>query len=293
MENKKVYNLIFISTFINESYIYKLIDSIVSNNNFISLYFVIVNQTASRLKFPESTVIDFCEINTEKLPLSKARNIGITHLLENNIYFDYIMFPDDDTTFDKDFFNEFNGVVVNNCNYLIDVFGQNTKDLYIENNIVEGQLIKTDKPKAVMSVNMLVNEKSFRKVGLFDEKMGVGAEYGAGEDTDLFLRCVALSGPFIYTKKLWNYHPKFEDKHKALSLKQLMRKYKNYGKGVIYLNVKHKQYLTALELCVSALGGSIAALLKFDVKLFVARLYAFFIRFYTLLVLITENKFDN
>lgn len=290
--NKVVYNLIFISTFIEDKHINKLINSVIDSNNELSIFFVIINQTTSKLVLPESELIDFFEISTEKTSLSKARNVGINYLLKNDLQFNYIMFPDDDTTFDKCFFVEFNNVVKSNRSYLIDVYGQNTRDLYIENNIVEGQLVSTDKPKVVMSVNMLIHEKLFKKVGVFDEKMGVGTEYGAGEDTDFFLRCVALSEPFIYTKKLWNYHPKFEDKHKALTFSKLIWKYKSYGKGMIYLNVKHRQYVTAFQLCGSALGGSLVALLKLDIKLFVARFYAFFIRFYTLLFLIIK-KIDN
>lgn len=65
-----------------------------------------------------------------------------------------------------------------------------------------------------------------------------------------------------------------------------LKKYKNYGKGEIYLHFKHRLYRSAIELCFSALIGSFVALIKFDFKLFIARLYAFIVRTYTLLMLI-------
>ncbi|MDD4993356.1 MAG: hypothetical protein PHR83_14110 [Paludibacter sp.] len=285
----QTYNLVFISTFIERKFIDNLIRSVVDNSS-LTIYFIIVNQTLDKLELPNTDLISFHQLNTEKLSLSKARNSGIKYLIENDIHFEYIMFPDDDSTFDSDFFYNFNNVVgEKKFNYLIDVYGLNSKDLYIENKLADGRLVISDKPKMVMSVNMLINEKSFREVGMFDEKMGVGTEYGAGEDTDFFLRCVTVSGPFIYTKKLWNYHPKFEDKHKKFKLNQLINKYRNYGKGVIYLNVKHKLYFSAIELCINALGGSLIALFSLDFKLFIARLYAFFIRFYTFISLIIRK----
>ena len=137
-----------------------------------------------------------------------------------------------------------------------------------------------------MSVNMLINIDTLEKVGYFDEKMGAGAIYGAGEDTDYFLRCVESSGPFVYNKSLWNFHPKFESKHERLKIQELINKYKNYGRGVIYLNVKHRLYITAIELCFNALFGSFIAFLKLDFKLALARFYAFFIRTYTFIMLI-------
>lgn len=288
----KIYNLVFISTFINQRNISNLIKSVVESNNQVKILFLIINQTLFKVLLPDNQYIDWHEVNSERLSLSRARNLGINYLLENNISFKYIMFPDDDTTFDKDFFSNFTEVIDNKQeNYLIDVFGENTKDLYFNNTKNDGDQIKTDKPKMIMSVNMLINYNTFCKVGLFDEKMGLGAEYGAGEDTDYFLRCVALSGSFIYTKKLWNYHPKYEDKHKALSLQQLAKKYSNYGRGVIFLYVKHRMYFSAFELCLSALGGALVAMLNLDFKLFIARLYAFFIRLITFIRLSMARKF--
>ncbi len=284
----KQFDLIFIATFINELTVNKLIQSISINNKHINLFLVLVNQTESLIHIDDfkSDWVFIKQIKSGRISLSAARNIGIKYVLDNEINSSYILFPDDDSSFDNHFFSQFKNLTLQNSNFLIDVFGENTKDLYVKNNLSHGKFVKDNKLQIAMSVNMLINSDTFRKVGFFDEKMGVGAKYGAGEDTDYFLRGVAISGPFGYNKLLWNYHPKFESKYENLNLKELIRKYKNYGRGVIYLYVKHKLYFMGIKSCFNALFGSFIAFLKLDFKLSLARFYAFFIRTYTFLMLI-------
>jgi hypothetical protein len=283
------YDAIFISTFINHLYVDKLIDSIISHNKRIKLYLLFINQTDISLNINKSPskFIHVEEIFSKRVSLSAARNIGIKYVLENTINAQYVLFPDDDSTFDDVFFNCLSSIVKDGRkNYLIDVYVENTNELYIKNNLPDGKLVINNKPQVAMSVNMLINMQTFKAVGFFDEKMGVGAEYGAGEDTDYFIRCVAFSGAFIYTKMIWNYHPDFEDKHNTFSFKQLLKKYRNYGRGVIYMNMKHHFYFSAFKLCISALGGSVLALINLDFRLSLARLYAFFVRSFTFVMLI-------
>ena len=284
----KQFDLIFISTFINKLTVNKLIESISINNKQINLYLLLVNQTESLINLDnfKSDWVFIKQIKTGRISLSAARNVGIKYVLENKINSSYILFPDDDSSFDNYFFSQFKNLTIQKSNFLIDVFGENTRDLFVKNNLSHGEFVKDNKLQIAMSVNMLINIPTFLKVGFFDEKMGVGAKYGAGEDTDYFLRCVAVSGPFVYNKSLWNYHPKFESKHENLNLKEIIRKYKNYGRGVIYLYVKHKLYFMGIKSCFNALFGSFIAFLKLDYKLGLARFYAFFNRTYTFIMLI-------
>lgn len=281
-------SLVFITTFINENYIYKFLNSVLENNHDINILIVLVNQTRNRIKVEKiNNRVFFHEIMVEKQSLSAARNIGVRYLLNSKIKFDYIQFPDDDSSYDGSFFNKFNDVTIKNENYLIDVFGENTTDLYIPNKKTNNSLIYSIHPQIAMSVNLLIKYDTFLEVLFFDEKMGVGTEFGAGEDSDYFLRCVQISGPFTYSKDLWNYHPKYEIKHKQLSFKVLINKYKNYGKGVIFLHYKHKLYRQAILLCIYAFIGAFYALFfKFDIKLFFARLSAFWYRSITFIMLV-------
>jgi GT2 family glycosyltransferase len=250
---------------------------------------LLINQTDSLVESIEfsSDLVHVKQIMSDRISLSAARNVGIKYIFENKIKGKYVLFPDDDSTFDVHFFSRYNRLVdEKNSNFLIDVFAENTNELYIKNCLSDGELIKDNKDQVAMSVNMLISIDTIEKVGFFDEKMGVGAMYGAGEDTDYFLRCVSSSGPFVYNKSLWNFHPKFESKHESLTIKELISKYKNYGRGVIYLYVKHRLYISAIKSCFNALLGSFLAFLKLDFNLALARFYAFFIRVYTFGMLI-------
>ena len=284
---KNKYDIVFISTFTDMNNIDKLLSTVVKSNNLLSVLFIVLNQTETKLSFPKSYFVDFVEIITTRISLSKARNLGIKYLFNYSINTDYVMFPDDDSTFDNQFFLKFKEIVGDGkCNFLIDVYGENSKELYMKNNLQDGIWVVKNKPKVAMSVNMLLNFDTIVNVGVFDEKMGVGARYGAGEDSDYFLRCVAYSGAFRYVKSMWNFHPKYELKHKESRLIDLMKKYKNYGRGEIYLHFKHRLYWDAVQLCFSALVGSFVALINFDFKLFLARFYAFFVRTSVILMLV-------
>jgi hypothetical protein len=224
---------------------------------------------------------------SERISLSHSRNVGIKYLFDKNLNTRYVAFPDDDTTFDLNFFYNFNKIITDNTkNYLIDVYGAGTRILYLKNNKNEGSQIAENCEKLAMSINMIINLDTIRKTGFFDEKLGIGALYGAGEDTDYFFRCVYESGAFTYTKLLWDFHPQYEKKHNEMSFKVLLKKYRNYGRGVIYMNYKHHLYVTAIKLCFSALFGSIVAFFHFDLKLMIVRFYAFFVRIFTLVGLI-------
>ena len=285
----KHFDIIFISTFINNLFVNKLIKSISSHNKDVKVFLVLINQTSEWIDTIDFTS-DFLfikQIMSNRIPLSTARNIGLKHIIKSQIKAKYVLFPDDDSIFDKFFFSNFSKIKDGNgSNFLIDVYGENSEELYIKNKLLDGELIKDNKLQVARSVNMLINMDTIEKVGFFDEKMGVGAKYGAGEDIDYFLRCVGCAGPFIYNKSLWNFHPKFESKHNELKIKALINKYKNYGRGVIYLYVKNRLYLAAINACFSALFGSFVAFIKFDFKLALARFYAFFIRSNTFVMLI-------
>ncbi|GHT18853.1 hypothetical protein FACS189429_5920 [Bacteroidia bacterium] len=289
---KEYFDIVFITTFINTNYIGKLIDSIVLNNRVLNVLLLVVNQTEQNLNLSQYSNNNNCivELKSGKTSLSAARNVGLKFLFNNNFATHYVAFPDDDSSFDSNFFENFNFVIINNKNYLIDVYGEGTDDLYLKNSIKDGAFISTNTSQIAMSVNMIINNDTIKAVKYLDEKMGIGAKYGAGEDSDYFLRCVSISGAFIYTKQLWNYHPKYETKHKKLIFSQLLKKYKNYGRGVIYLNYKHRLYGNAVKLCFSALAGSFVALLHLDFKLSLARLYAFFVRSFTFVGLLVSNK---
>lgn len=275
------YTLTFISTFIDNRLINELIKSIVDNNKKIPLLCILVNQTDHNITIPTDSFTHFIELKTNKRSLSSARNIAIKYILENDIKFEHLMFPDDDSTFTSDFFDNYNKFVSSNQNYLIDVYCKDTSELYKNNNRNDLSKFDYQNYDMSMSVNMIISYNTFAKVKFFDELLGVGAKYGAGEDADYYIRaCKESNNDFIYLKSLFNYHPSYLSKHKSMSLNTLINKYINYGNGAIFMLCKHKMHKESLIICLRALGGSFFNLLKLEFKLSLVYFIAFFSRFY-------------
>jgi len=293
----KPYNIVFISTFIDRKNINNLIESVNYNNKTLSILFILINQTKSELKITSTSLVNFHEINTEHLPLSNARNIGIKYLIEKDIKFEHIMFPDDDTTFSDVFFYKYTDIVKSTENYLIDVYCCNSTKLYKSINYSEGDCLNSHNFEAAMSVNMILNYYTFILVGLFDQRLGVGAKYGAGEDCDFFIRaCNFTKHGFIYTKILFNFHPSSYNKFSKMKLNQIISKYINYGNGAIFMLCKHKMYIESCKLCFRAIGGIFISLFKFDLKCSLGYIIAFFSRSLMFIKCIIYHKqlyYDN
>lgn len=280
MENNR-YDLVFVVTYIDHKYIGGLLKSVYDNNTYLSALFILVEQGGLTLdinhyKNPNITIkkIGVQEI----ISLSAARNYALSYLRRNQISFEHIMFPDDDSTFNAVFFRRYNSVVEHDKCYLIDVFFVDSTDLYRTNSCRDLQKLNRKDYSSAMSVNLIICYSVLTLVGEFDENMGVGAAYGAAEDSDFYLRCIDLGGDFYYTKKLFNYHPHYETKYKKMSTKKLCQRFKAYGMGVEYLYCKHKMYYPAVKLLFRALGGSLFNLLSFNMSLALAYMYSFYYR---------------
>lgn len=277
-----LYDLVLIATCTNSKYVNRLLDSVISNNQCVKVLFVLVLQNSSEAKYIENDFTHIVEIIIPNMiSLSKARNIALEYLIDKDILYRFIMFPDDDSSYDSHFFNSFIKEV-KACS-LIDVYGTNTNSLYKKSNLSNNQKLSLLNYRNAMSVNMIIDYTTVEKVGFFDENLGVGNYYGAGEDADYYIRCINAGASFYYLKSLWNFHPMDSDKNNQMSLSHLIRRYRSYGRGQIYMLLKHNLKLEALKCVFSALFGSIIALFKLDLKLCLARSYAFLVRLKTFL----------
>jgi hypothetical protein len=274
-----IFDLIFITTTQNNLNVSNLLDSIYNFNNKLNINIILLLQNSIEInqeKFQnEYTTINVITTN-KKYSLSKARNICIDYIIDNGIKSKYIMFPDDDTTFDSSFFMNFKSTVTQNS--LIDVYCTGTKHHYQDiKQLTDGSL--TSDYKYAMSVNMIINYEHFIDIGKFDEDMGVGAKYGAGEDGDYFLRTCKKYGSFKVYHNLYNFHPAPDRKYEDLSLAKLIKRYKTYGEGVIYLLYKHNKPYQAIICIIYGLLGSIkSCLFEFNLKLSLARICGFWYR---------------
>ena len=295
----KKYDLIFITTFINKDVVKVLLESSLKNKS-VSLCMVLVGQKGLKMDLePYRTPwTDFHQIVIPGLlNSSQGRNVGIDYVLQQGIISDFVMFPDDDSSFDKEFFDGFNGNAKRGYCYLTDVKDPKGSGKYFVK--INKKAFATSSPKTgylkrnlwncVGAVNMLLDYNTFLNVGRFDERMGVGAEYGAGEDSDYFLRSLDGGAIYLYDPDLYSCHPLGKDRYKTLSYSQLLNRFKKYGEGVVYMLCKHKMYGQAFKICFKGLGGCAVSLLKLDFKMSFVYLYAFWQRSKMLCKLITNR----
>lgn len=284
---RKKYDIIFVTTCINHNYIYKLIDSInYSNNDTIDLFVIIINQTSDNINYScDNTKLkrnSFKIIDTKcKLNSSEARNIGLRYIFDNGIISSFVCFPDDDSSFDENFFIEMKSRIVKKVTtcFVTDVYCTNTNVLYRKVNKKNNSYLTKKAYSIVGAVNIVLLYEVVKKIGLFDERFGVNAMYGAGEDGDYFIRALEVS-EFIYSKDIYSYHPANISKFNDLDFRKKIIRLRNYGIGVIAFLNKHKLYYYSIIVIFRGLVGFFVSLLRLRVSLAMAYLYAFFVRIF-------------
>lgn len=275
------YDLIMVTTFVDDKCVYKLIKSIADNNKEIEVLLILIIQTVPldrELISAYTSKINLIIVDTDKkLGISAARNIGIDYVKNNHLQFDFLMFPDDDTTFDNVFFKTFKSCIKPGNNYLIPIYNEGSftpfKDLKIKKN---GILSKNDF-KYAGSPNIIVFNKVIQAGILFDEQLGVGGNFGSSEDVDFYLKSYATC-PFLFTNKIYNFHPSREDKYKKMSYSEVIKRFRGYSSGYIYVMLKYKKYYPIFKILFTTFGASVLNLLKGNWKMCRAYLAQFFIR---------------
>lgn len=290
--NNTTFDLTIIVTSFDENLINNFFYSINLNNN-LNLLIIFVNQGLFLKQINNFTKhSQVIEIKTKKIGISEARNIGLDYFFQKKIISDHILFCDDDSTFDNSFFEKYKYVISKNISYLFDVYSIGTNKLYIPNNCKEGDLIKKNNLKAALGVNMLISVDVINEVKFFDTNVGPGTLFGAAEDTDYFIRCIDVCKFFTYTKGIYNFHPSTDYKYGNTSLKNLLKRFINYGNGVVYVLLKHKLYLRAITICFRSLGGSLYSILKLDFRLSFIYLITFFTRISLMIrIILNRNKY--
>jgi len=260
-------SLIMISTFQNFDLVNKLVESLSSSNKNIDLQVVIVNQTDQDY-FVEST--DFTKYHiinyNKKCGLSKARNIAINYINNKGLFADHYMFPDDDSSYDSIFFEQYNNFIKRDENYLINVLNTGTSVPYKANRYKSGQVIKSNDYGFAMSVNQIISYDTFTKVNIFDENLGVGAEFGAAEDADYYLRCATVKR-YIYISEIYNYHPANLAKFSSLDYTIVLNRFKSYSKGFVFFALKHKLTRDYYVFLVRAIVVMFYYLIRLELKL--------------------------
>ena len=272
------YNLIFISTHQDNFHIYKLINSIRPNIKNIKTLLLIVSQECEIDNNSNNELLDIISVESLKISLSKARNIALDYLLQNRISSEYIMFPDDDTSFDQIFFENFSTILNSNKNYITPIYKEGTKDLYFGRKTKDNKIITPRDHQLIGSPNQIILYDYLKSDIQFDEKLGVGAQYGSSEDFDLYLKLYQKGNQFFFTNKLYNYHPAKVAAYKNVNLNHIVKRFENYSSGFAYIIFKYKLFKLIPEYLFRTFVAFIFFGLKLDFKLSRAYLTQFFIR---------------
>ncbi len=170
------------------------------------------------------------EIRTCQLPLSKARNIGLTEA-NGDIY----AFPDDDCWYPEELLLSVVGIFEKNAT--LDAVCTNVYDpahrlSYGGRPVgVDYKIDFSNLFELPISVGLFVRGKAFRSAGyFFDEQLGAGTLLGSGEETDLVYRLLRQSSGVEYRGTLQVFHPVPEYQETDIA------KFYKYGRGFGFLN---------------------------------------------------------
>lgn len=271
------------------SNIFKLINGIDNHAENIKILLVVVSQKCKIDYLPKNPLVSIVFIQQCKMGLSKARNIALKYLISKNISAEFIMFPDDDTTFDSIFFQNFKLFLGNDCSYILPILEEHssTKKLYMGEIKPENTIVTEKNHHLIGSPNQLIRYNPNLEILKFDEKLGVGAVYGSCEDYDLFIRLVRSGEKFLFTSKLYNFHPKKTNVYKNMSFKQIVKRFKNYSSGFCFVIFKYNLKQFILMFLIRTLIASAVFFVRLNFKLSLAYLIQFFDR---LLLIYKFNK---
>ncbi|MGL2988117.1 hypothetical protein ACSVH5_11020 [Flavobacterium sp. RSSA_27] len=263
--------------------VFKLIDSIDSNIENIEVLLVVVSQECEINYISKNPLLSMVFIQENKMGLSKARNIALKYLLEYNISAEYIMFPDDDSSFDENFFLNFPTVLNTNKCYITPIYNEGSKDLYFGKQTPNNNIIIPSDHQLIGSPNQIILYDKLKTQIFFNEKLGVGALYGSSEDMDLFIKIFNQGEEFVFTNDIYSYHPKKVAAYKNTEFKKIIKRFESYSSGFAYVIFKYRLFSFIPEYLIRTFGAFIVFLLKFQFKLAFAYFFQFFIRIKILL----------
>ena len=281
VDTNRYYNLIMVTTFVDDQCIYKLIKSIANNNKEIEVLLILIIQTVPLNRELINTYalkINLLIVDTgKKLGISAARNIGIDYVKNNQLQFDFLMFPDDDTTFDNIFFRNFKTNIKQGNNYLIPIYNQGTFIPYKNYNLKNNTLLGKNGFKYAGAPSIIVGCNSLTDGILFDEDLGPGGKYCSSEDLDFYFK-IENYHKFIFINKIYNFHPSRNDKYEKMSYSEIIKRFRAYSFGYIYVMLKYKKYYPIFKILFTTFGASVLNLSKGNWKMCRAYLAQFFIR---------------
>lgn len=169
-------------------------------------------------------------LNSTMTGLSKGRNSGITHS-----HGEWLLFFDDDAIMPADVLGKIAMTLNENKGIPLIFYGNvlttDTNKPYLAKAALAGDSIGLFNFDSVCSIALIFNRKIFDDVGLFDESLGAGVEFGSGEESDVILRTLRKGFEIKRLNDFTVYHPSpaVSDLQKRIS----------YGMGTGAIYKKH------------------------------------------------------
>lgn len=180
-------------------------------------------------------------VKLDKKGLSNARNRGLEKARGN-----YVLLADDDAFYEADFLEKAAGYIQDDKQILSGYIWETLEerdfapyDNRLDKKQLSLKMILTTCPSAALVLPV----KLLRECGGFDEKLGVGARFGACEETDVLLYGVSCGYQVRYMQSLKMLHPypvelarkKLENQNEEDRIKKL----RSYSCGLGALYKKH------------------------------------------------------
>lgn len=174
--------------------------------------------------------------------LSKARNVGLRKATGN-----VISFPDDDCKYPRDLLTD----VVKAFSSMPDIDGLSGHTVDSSGRETAGRFGKKEEYvsknniwNSFNSASLFLQSSLIKKVGFFDESMGLGAFFSSAEETDYVIRALKKGLKLLYIPEINVLHPSTEEDK---SIGELRVRGVNYGRGVGKLLKKHGDYFKKID----------------------------------------------
>jgi GT2 family glycosyltransferase len=237
----------------------KFLESL-KNQSYRNFQLIIIDQNKddrlSDIILPYKKQYEIVYLKSEK-GLSKGRNAGLKYT-----FGDIVSFPDDDCEYPKDLLQEIKNFFENfpewdgltGCS--IDYNGFYSAGNFSNN---KGPINILNLWNRNISFSIFLKSHVLKKVGMFDESLGLGASsiFLSGEETDYLIRALKIGSKIFYSPEFKVYHP---NPIKTYSEKALTRAY-YYGCGWGRVLKKHRYPLWfKIKSLIRPLGASIISL---------------------------------
>jgi len=146
----------------------------------------------------------------ERMSLSKARNAGLRFARENRLLdrCDIVAFPDDDATYGRGLLARVEDCLSSGSEIVSGLYAPAPTEVDTRRFPRRPRRLTPQVVMRVASSNTLfLSAAVVRALGEFDERLGLGAAYGAGEDSDYALRALAAGFRGLYDPSIVVQHP--------------------------------------------------------------------------------------